>query len=329
MTACDKSTGISSTESAILENYNQIPLFVEFTEVDINDYRDSTFCNHSIKRIAHVTLNPTLLEPQKVRSGDYFLLNLFDDTYVDIIVEEILESKTLSIKGHQENDLLNGFLLVGDERLAYATFEMVEANLIYTIKSVSGLEDIYLVETAIDIPTDIESEALPVSEENTYRLNNFPESYFLILGLEELTRYEFVNQFGFDYLMQDHTTAVSEKIARVIINTDILKADLIRPGDQLSVRVYDDISYNIIIDDTTSFSDTFSMRGSIETPVKGMFMLAITNNQALASLRFEETDSYYLLKYNIHDQEHYLFKTSYHLVNYFNEGGDDICEEGS
>ncbi len=71
------------------------------------------------------------------------------------------------------------------------------------------------------------------------------------------------------------------------------------------------------------------MRGSIETPVDGMFILAITDNQALASLRFEETEFFYLLKHNIHDQEHYLFKNICHLVNYFNGYGNNILEDGS
>lgn len=169
----------------------------------------------------------------------------------------------------------------------------------------------------------IENEAIPLLEKNINSLNSPPVSYTLILSLEELTRSEFADQFGINYLMQDHTTAVSEKIARVKINRDILKADLIQPEDKLLIRVSNDTNYKVIIDNTNLFSDTFSMRGRIETPVKGIFMLAITDNQTLVSLRFEETDLFYLIKYNIHDQEHYLFKTKYHLVNYFNEGGGD------
>ncbi len=162
-----------------------------------------------------------------------------------------------------------------------------------------------------------------MSEENQSGLNYSPRSYHLVSGLEELTRDEFANQFGHDYLMQDQATAVSEKIARVKLNKNILKADLIGPEDQISVRVFNKTDYKAIIEDTTTYSATFSMRGNIITPVKGMFMLAITDNQVLSSLRFEETNCYYLVKYNIYDHEHYLYKAKYHLVNFFNEGGND------
>ena len=136
----------------------------------------------------------------------------------------------------------------------------------------------------------------------------------LLLGLEEVSREAYLEQYGWQNLLGDPVTAASERIGKAAVNLSVLCPGTLKAGCPLSIEVFDHKSYSVQLNRITNYADSLSARGDVENLSLSIFVLSISTQQVSATLRLAELNTIYLLKCNSPSAEHYLFKTPIGLI---------------
>lgn len=136
----------------------------------------------------------------------------------------------------------------------------------------------------------------------------------VLLGLDEVTREAYLEQYGRQNLLGDPVTAASTRIGKAVVNLPVLHTGILKAGCYLSIEAFDNMSYIVHLTRITNYANSLSARGDVKNLNLSFFILSITDQQVSAILRLAELNTIYLLKYNSSSAEHYLFKTPIDLI---------------
>ena len=136
----------------------------------------------------------------------------------------------------------------------------------------------------------------------------------LLLSLEEISRQAYIEQYGWQDLLGDPVTAVSERIGKAAVNLSVLCPERLKAGCRFFIEVFDQKSYIATLNRMNRYQDSFSARGDVENLKLSVFVISSTAQQVSAILRLAELNTIYLLKCNSPSAEHYLFKTRIDVI---------------
>lgn len=124
--------------------------------------------------------------------------------------------------------------------------------------------------------------------------------------------------------MSDPVTAFAQRIGKITVDLAVLKPGSLKIGDRLLVEVFDKKLYAVRIKSTNDHKGSFhkgslSARGSVENLGLSVFIISITDNQVLATLRHAEKNILYAITYNNLSGQHYLYETPLDKVDNYQE----------
>ncbi len=330
------------------------PLFLSSEEISIEAHRKAY--NHLklpedevilyADKIARVTLNEVILEQNILSEGDLISVDVFDDNIYNIQIDEVKLNDILSIRGHIEDNVQNVLYFNSEGEKVLATLELLDDNVIYSLKTTPCSNNYYLYKTSLDKLDDLEGDReLIAQEENGNIINDATESEsspddfqvsengvvtmptdndtdnkekekeiteneemaYLFQKLELISKEKYINTYGEKSLKEHPITAVACRIGRAVINQSILEPGVIMAGDRLLINLFGDNVYNIEIDRVID-GEVTSIDGRVKGTEAGYMFLSVSESKVLATIELGGENKIFLLRYNPASSVHYLFE---------------------
>jgi hypothetical protein len=130
----------------------------------------------------------------------------------------------------------------------------------------------------------------------------------LVMKVKEISTEDFLEKYGEDFVSGDLVLAKAERIAEVDLNSKIFDIDYLSGVENLSLELFDNNSYPLLVDMLSSDGKTISLKGSSEASAVAVFFLSATEEQVLATLRLPESNYLYTIKHIYPSGKHYLFQ---------------------
>ncbi len=130
----------------------------------------------------------------------------------------------------------------------------------------------------------------------------------LVMKVKEISTEDFLEEYGEDFVSGDPVLAKAERIAEIDLNRKIFDFDYLSGVENLSLELFDNISYPLLVDMLSSDGKTISLKGSSEVSAVAVFFLSATEEQVLATLRLPESNYLYTIKHIYPSGKHYLFQ---------------------
>lgn len=164
-----------------------------------------------------------------------------------------------------------------------------------------------------------DEDALSLSNGNDNEKKNNRDStendcqIYLFSEFEEISRDQYINDYGERSLTEHPITAIAKRIGRVDFNQAALSPGFLKTGDKLRLSLFGETVYYVSIDSVTKGVYS-SFTGYIVGSETGHFMLTASDNKVLATLEMYSDNAIYLIRYNAVSARHYIYLSSMDTV---------------
>ncbi len=141
----------------------------------------------------------------------------------------------------------------------------------------------------------------------------------ILVTFQEISVPSYQKLYGQQHFMSDQVVSISERIARIKINSDLFNQERIKVGDRLWLDVFDDKKIVLSVKNIIQSSDSLTISGVVESTNSSFMALSITDNQVLASIKINDSNIFYLIKYNPISSEHYLYRSPMDQIDIMEE----------
>lgn len=321
----------------IYDQEEPLSLFHDLEEISLEEYfsvsdRDKEPAPAVIlnaEKAGRVTVNKELLAGDCLEGGDRLELLLFEESCI-VKLNKVEEGEMLVLSGHEQGDKAHNLFslsLSGDD--LFLSLERLDEGVIYKLVTEPRTGDYYFFKSPLSASGSLECGGvlIPVEKNDREKKNGpflqqdgeedngtgqpeiqpAPGTVALLLGLEEVSRAAYQQKYGSQSLTADPVAAAAVRIGRVAINRTVLEGRSLRPGDLISVRLFDGREYRVVIRRvTTNLLVTIS--GKVEGSAFGFMTASVDGEKMLASIELPEENRFFLFKYNNEAGCHYLFE---------------------
>ena len=130
----------------------------------------------------------------------------------------------------------------------------------------------------------------------------------LLLGLEEISREDYIKRFGEESLSDDPALSHAERFAAVTINPKVFEAGYLSNLESLSLTMFDNQQYTAVIESSAFYGNTLSTGWKVDGFELATMTLSSSERQLVASLKFPKEKLLYLIRYINAAPAYYLYK---------------------